>query len=418
MGLSNTSRRPLYVFILLLLLIIALVSSLKASGHSTRFLQLSSLSSQHNSINSALCSTTPSSSSLPRNATIVILVNPSSNHFQVLLPTLQNLEEKFNRRLGYPIQLLTDGELPDEGVRKRTEWITGGKAKWCEFTLRDFALLSSKNEAYHLPAPLLVTLPPRSSCDTRAGLGCSIMDHTRNYRCFNRSNGFLERLSVRLLLLQPSIWLRLTKRGVANSNMCRFFSMWHWKHPAVREFKYIWRLDDTSRFHCSLVRIGSLTITWRHHKLIDEMHSNCTDGRSYRNCKFRSARLLQVYQIQPFAPENPSPVFHLDVSWYFPLSHRWNENQLFTVYPILSLSDADSLTPLTLHLSFLSGFSQIFEEQLYVIPSLWNTTLNFIRDNQARKKGWIRAGKEENWLDLISDDGGETYNLRWVVMKL
>ena len=73
---------------------------------------------------------------------------------------------------------------------------------------------------------------------------------------------------------------------------------------------------------------------------------------------------------------------------------------------------SDSLTPLTLHLSFLSGFSQIFEEQLYVIPSLWNTTLTFIRDSQARKKGWIRAGKEENWLDLISDDGGETYNLR------
>ena len=309
MGLSNTSRRPLYVFILVLLLIVALVSSLKASGHSTRFLQLSSLSSQPNSINSALCSTTPSSSSSPRNATIVILVNPGSNHYQVLLPTLQNLEEKFNRRFGYPIQLLIDGALPDEGVRNRTEWITGGKARWCEFTLRDFALLSSKNEAYHLPAPLLVTLPPRSSCDTRTGLGCSIMDHTRNYRCFNRSNGFLERLSVRLLLLQPSVWLRLTKRGVANRNMCRFFSMWHWKHPAVREFEHIWRLDDTSRFHCSLVRIGSLTITWRHHKLIDEMHSNCTDGRSYRNCKFRQLDFCKFTKFSPSLARTLRPSF-------------------------------------------------------------------------------------------------------------
>jgi len=136
MGLSNTSRRPLYVFILVLLLIVALVSSLKASGHSTRFLQLSSLSSLSSQHNSALCSTTSPPFPSSQSATIVILVNPGSNHYQVLLPTLQNLEEKFNRRFGYPIQLLTDGELPDEGVRKRTEWITGGKAKWCESSLR------------------------------------------------------------------------------------------------------------------------------------------------------------------------------------------------------------------------------------------------------------------------------------------
>jgi len=62
----------------------------------------------------------------------VILIDPGSNHFQRLLPTLQNIEEKFNRRLGYPIQLLTDGELPDENIRKRTDWITGGKARWCK----------------------------------------------------------------------------------------------------------------------------------------------------------------------------------------------------------------------------------------------------------------------------------------------
>lgn len=66
------------------------------------------------------------------NATIVILVNPDSNHFQKLLQTLENIEEKFNRRLGYPVQLLVNGELPSEGIRSRTEWITGGKAKWCK----------------------------------------------------------------------------------------------------------------------------------------------------------------------------------------------------------------------------------------------------------------------------------------------
>jgi len=130
MALSNTSRRPLYILFLLLFLIVAVISSLKASGHSTRFLSLSSLSSH--SPKSALWTTTPTSIPSPKSATIVILIDPGSNHFQRLLPTLQNIEEKFNRRLGYPIQLLTDGELPDENIRKRTDWITGGKARWCK----------------------------------------------------------------------------------------------------------------------------------------------------------------------------------------------------------------------------------------------------------------------------------------------
>ena len=65
-------------------------------------------------------------------------------------------------------------------------------------------------------------------------------------------------------------------------------------------------------------------------------------------------------------------------------------------------------------LSFVSslGFSQTVPEAAWVIPTLWKTTLDFIRDSKARERGWIKEGNEDNWLDLISDDGGKTYNLR------
>lgn len=41
--------------------------------------------------------------------------------------------------------------------------------------------------------------------------------------------------------------------------MCRFFAMWHYKHPAVRPYDYIFRLDDGIRFHCELVRVACCT---------------------------------------------------------------------------------------------------------------------------------------------------------------
>ena len=73
-------------------------------------------------------------------------------------------------------------------------------------------------------------------------------------------------------------------------------------------------------------------------------------------------------------------------------------------FVLFDLSDVFSLSS--------SGFSQTVPEAAWVIPTLWKTTLDFIRDSKARERGWIKEGNEENWLDLISDDGGKTYNLR------
>ncbi|GAA5872361.1 hypothetical protein JCM1840_004138, partial [Sporobolomyces johnsonii] len=135
------------------------------------------------------------------NATIVILVDPSSNKYRTLLPTLENIENRFNRRLGYPIQLLTDGKLPDEVIRNRTDWITGGKATWS---------LITPEQGWGPPAWI------------------SRDEVEQSVKKIGFSEGY--------------------------RNMCRFFSLWHWKHPAVAPYDYIWRLDDGGiNFHCTLL---------------------------------------------------------------------------------------------------------------------------------------------------------------------
>ncbi|GAA5865611.1 hypothetical protein JCM8547_007663 [Rhodosporidiobolus lusitaniae] len=136
------------------------------------------------------------------NATITILVNPFSNMYLSLLPTLSNLEERFNRRLGYPIQLLTDGELPSEEIRNRTEWVTKGKARWS---------LVTPEQGWGPPSWV-------SKADIESG--------------YKKVPGF----------------------GIGYKNMCRFFSRFHHNHPALINYEWIWRLDEGIEFFCELVR--------------------------------------------------------------------------------------------------------------------------------------------------------------------
>lgn len=43
--------------------------------------------------------------------------------------------------------------------------------------------------------------------------------------------------------------------------MCRFFSMFHWKHPALEKYDWIFRLDEGITFHCELVRRSGPVLT-------------------------------------------------------------------------------------------------------------------------------------------------------------
>ncbi|KIJ37938.1 glycosyltransferase family 15 protein, partial [Sphaerobolus stellatus SS14] len=35
-------------------------------------------------------------------------------------------------------------------------------------------------------------------------------------------------------------------------SMCRFFSGFFWRHPAIAKYDWIWRLDSDIRFHCDV----------------------------------------------------------------------------------------------------------------------------------------------------------------------
>ncbi|GAA6057989.1 hypothetical protein JCM3770_004601 [Rhodotorula araucariae] len=140
------------------------------------------------------------------NASIVILVNPYSNMYQALLPTLENIELKFNRRYGYPIQLLTDGNLPSAAILNRTDYITGGKANWSVVT------------------PEQGWGPPEWVSQKDINEGLRKIPFPLGYR-----------------------------------NMCRFFSMWHWRHPALQGYDWIFRLDEGIHFHCELMEENNKT---------------------------------------------------------------------------------------------------------------------------------------------------------------
>lgn len=134
------------------------------------------------------------------NATIVILVSPRARLNAQLFPTLRNTEDRFNRRLGYPYQLLTDGELPSEEMQEEASKITGGKTTWS---------LMTKDHGWTPPDWI-------SEEDIEKGI-TEITGFPLGYR-----------------------------------NMCRFYSGFFWKHPAVAKFDYIWRLDEGVKFWCDL----------------------------------------------------------------------------------------------------------------------------------------------------------------------
>ncbi|KAM0747060.1 nucleotide-diphospho-sugar transferase [Meredithblackwellia eburnea MCA 4105] len=138
--------------------------------------------------------------SLPKkaNATLLILVSPTAD-FRQLYGSLKNIEDSFNERLGYPYQLLTDGQLPNKQVMRKVDAITKGKASWW---------LMDDTQGWGKPS----WVPKADVEDSIKEIGFN-----EGYR-----------------------------------NMCRFYSGFFWRHPAVAKFDYIWRLDEGIHFWCKL----------------------------------------------------------------------------------------------------------------------------------------------------------------------
>ncbi|KIJ48935.1 glycosyltransferase family 15 protein [Sphaerobolus stellatus SS14] len=131
------------------------------------------------------------------NAVIVMLV--SLSRINQALVALRNIEDRFNRRLKYPYVLLTEANITEE-VHGKVRWITEGRAKFAD-----------------LPSDMWG--PPAFLDPERIKVSLQTIGFTLGYR-----------------------------------SMCRFFSGFFWRHPAIAKYDWIWLLDSDIKFHCDVVR--------------------------------------------------------------------------------------------------------------------------------------------------------------------
>ena len=113
---------------------------------------------------------------------------------------LAHVEEKYGRRAGYPVIIMTDGELPDQRVRDATARVTNGKAIW---------ILIDETVGWGVP--------PWINLDV---LNLGVPEEYRHHF------------------------------PVGYHSMCRFYGGFAYSHPILRGFDYFWRLDSNVRFHC------------------------------------------------------------------------------------------------------------------------------------------------------------------------
>ncbi|TFK35773.1 nucleotide-diphospho-sugar transferase [Crucibulum laeve] len=133
------------------------------------------------------------------NGVIFILLAPS--RITQALVALQNVEDRFNRRLKYPIVLFTaedETEFITEEVKSKVNWITEGRASFATTT----------KESWEVP-PWMDQDRVRNSMET---IGFSF-----GYRA-----------------------------------MCRYYSGFFWTHPALASYDWLWRLDTDIQFHCDV----------------------------------------------------------------------------------------------------------------------------------------------------------------------
>ncbi|KAF8588713.1 glycosyltransferase family 15 protein [Ramaria rubella] len=136
-----------------------------------------------------------SNQSAKPNAVIVMLVAPS--RITQAMVALRNIEDRFNRRLQYPYVVLTEANITEE-MQQKVDWITEGRATFAD-----------------LPAGMWG--PPE----------------------------FLDKSKI-----EES--LKTIGFSPGYHSMCRFYSGFFWRHPAIAQYEWIWRLDTDIEFHCDV----------------------------------------------------------------------------------------------------------------------------------------------------------------------
>ncbi|KAF9465879.1 nucleotide-diphospho-sugar transferase [Collybia nuda] len=133
------------------------------------------------------------------NGVIFILVSPK--RITQALMALYNVEDRFNRRLKYPYVLFTAADEADAitaEIREKVDYITEKRAT--------FAIVQP--EAWGIPA----------------GLDKSLVDESIHKIGFT----------------------------IGYRSMCRFYSGFFWRHPALAQYEWLWRLDSDIEFHCDI----------------------------------------------------------------------------------------------------------------------------------------------------------------------
>ncbi|KAF8518758.1 nucleotide-diphospho-sugar transferase [Gautieria morchelliformis] len=110
---------------------------------------------------------------------------------------LRNIEDRFNRRLKYPYVVFTEAAIT-EAIQSKADWITEGRTTFAD-------------------------LPP------------DMWDPPE----------FLD--SDKIQESMKTIGFSLGYRS-----MCRFYSGFFWRHPAIVQYDWIWRLDSDIEFHCDV----------------------------------------------------------------------------------------------------------------------------------------------------------------------
>ncbi|KAG5649786.1 hypothetical protein H0H81_002044 [Sphagnurus paluster] len=131
---------------------------------------------------------------------VIFMLLPPSRVQQATL-ALRNVEDRFNRRLKYPYVLfMVEGEYEQvtELERERIDHITEGRAQFAQV--------------------------PKSEWDVPATLDQSLVEASIHNIGF--SHGYRA--------------------------MCRFYSGFFWKHPALKSYDWLWRLDTDIEFHCDI----------------------------------------------------------------------------------------------------------------------------------------------------------------------
>jgi len=129
------------------------------------------------------------------NAVLVMLVSPS--RLNQAIRAVRNIEDRFNHRLKYPYVIITEANITDE-VQQKINWITEGRAMFADLSPEMWG-------------------PPDFLEQERIDASLNTIGFSMGYRA-----------------------------------MCRFYSGFFWKHPAVAQYEWIWRLDSDIEFHCDV----------------------------------------------------------------------------------------------------------------------------------------------------------------------